>query len=133
MFGEGAISALLAPFDDDVPAAARESSGRCCPRRLSAGSPEPVGLVGRRPTHPLGLLGVAAIASGGPLVVIFNYALIFPTAVPAVSLTGLAGFPSAVFGAAQGYALQVYAPPGLRGRCSPRRRRARLAQSPASR
>ena len=34
----------------------------------------------------------------------------------AVILTGVAGFPFAVVGAAQGYALQIYAPHELRGR-----------------
>ena len=65
---------------------------------------------------PLQLLGGAAVASGLLLIVIFNYALLYPHAWPALVLTGVAGFPFAVFGAAQGYALQVYAPPELRGR-----------------
>ncbi len=117
MFGEGTISALLAPFTDDVLGGGAGVLGAMLSAQAVGGVAGAwwASRVADRHT-PLGLLGVAAIASGGLLVVIFNYALIFPTAVPAVLLTGLAGFPFAVFGAAQGYALQVYAPPSLRGR-----------------
>jgi predicted MFS family arabinose efflux permease len=116
-FGEGAISALLAPFTSDVLHGGADIVGAMLSAQAIGGIAGAwwASRVADRRT-PLSLLGGAALASGALLAVIFNYALIVPTAIPAVLLTGLAGFPFAVFGAAQGYALQLYAPPHLRGR-----------------
>lgn len=116
-FGEGAISALLAPFTSDVLHGGAGVLGAMLSAQAIggiAGAWWASRVADRR--SPLSLLGGAALASGVLLAVIFNYALVVPNAIPAVLLTGLAGFPFAVFGAAQGYALQVYAPPHLRGR-----------------
>lgn len=116
-FGEGAISALLAPFTRDVLHGGAEVLGTMLSAQAVGGIAGAwwASRVADRRT-PLSLLGGAALASGLLLAVIFNYALVVPTAVPALLLTGVAGFPFAVFGAAQGYALQLYAPPRLRGR-----------------
>ena len=117
MFGEGAISALMAPFTSDVLGDGAGLLGAILSAQ-AVGGIAGAWWASRNADHqsPLQLLGGAAVASGLLLIVIFNYVLLYPHAWPAVALTGLAGFPFAVFGAAQGYALQIYAPPELRGR-----------------
>jgi predicted MFS family arabinose efflux permease len=117
MFGEGAVSALMAPFTREVLSGGAGLLGGMLSAQAIGG------IAGAwwasrnaDKRSPLRLLGGAAVASGLLLAVIFNYALFYPHPRPAVVLTGVAGFPFAVFGAAQGYALQVYAPPELRGR-----------------
>lgn len=117
MFGEGSISALFAPFTNDVLGGGADLLGLVLTAQAAGGI---MGawwasrVADRHP--PLVLLGGAGVVSGLLLAVTFNYPIIYPAGWPAVALTGLAGFPFAVFGAAQGYALQVYAPPHLRGR-----------------
>ena len=117
MLGEGAISALIAPFAREILHGDAEVLGAMFTAQAVGG------IVGAAWTArnadrilPLRLLGAGALASGLLMAVIFNYALIYPQPWPAVALTGLAGFPFAVVGAAQGYSLQIYAPPELRGR-----------------
>ncbi|MFT4166377.1 MAG: MFS transporter [Microlunatus sp.] len=117
MLGEGAISALIAPFTREVLNGGAEVLGLMFTAQAVggiAGAAWTARNADRMP--PLRLLGAGALASGLLMVVIFNYAFIYPQSWPAVVLTGLAGFPFAVVGAAQGYALQIYAPPELRGR-----------------
>ncbi|GAA4419652.1 MFS transporter [Georgenia halophila] len=117
MFGEGAISALMAPFTGDVLGGGAGLLGAMLAAQAVggiAGAWWSSRNADRQP--PLQILAGASISSGLLLVVVFNYALLYPHAWPAVVLTGLAGFPFAVFGAAHGYALQIYAPPELRGR-----------------
>jgi predicted MFS family arabinose efflux permease len=117
MFGEGAIAALMAPYTREVlGGGAGLLGGMLAAQAIGgiAGAWWASRNADKR--SPLQLLGGAALASGLLLVVIFNYALCYPHPWPAVVLTGMAGFPFAVFGAAQGYALQIYAPPELRGR-----------------
>jgi predicted MFS family arabinose efflux permease len=117
MFGEGAISALLAPFAREVLRGGAEVLGLILATQ-AVGGIAGAWWASRTADHraPLRMLGGASLTAGCLLIVIFNYAPIYPHPWPAVVLTGLAGFPFAVFGAAQGYALQVYAPPQLRGR-----------------
>lgn len=117
MFGEGSISALLAPFTQEILRGGADILGLMLAAQ-AVGGIAGAWWASRKADRltPLRLLGGAALASGLLLVVIINYALIYPTWWPAVALTGVAGFPFAVFGAAQGYALQIYAPPHLRGR-----------------
>jgi predicted MFS family arabinose efflux permease len=117
IFGEGAISALMAPFTREVlGGGAGLLGGMLAAQAIGgiAGAWWASRNADKR--SPMQLLGGAAVASGLLLVVIFNYALFYPHQWPAVVLTGVAGFPFAVLGAAQGYALQIYAPPELRGR-----------------
>lgn len=117
MFGEGAISALLAPFTSDMLGGGAPLLGAMLTGQAAggiAGAWWASRVADRHP--PLVLLGGAGIVSGCLLLVIFNYPMVYQAGWPAVAFSGLAGFPFAVFGAAQGYALQVYAPPQLRGR-----------------
>jgi predicted MFS family arabinose efflux permease len=117
MFGEGAISALIAPFTREVLGAGAGLLGGMLAAQAIGGIAGAAWASRKADkTSPLQLLGGAALASGLLLVVIFNYALFYPNPWPAVILTGVAGFPFAVVGAAQGYALQIYAPHELRGR-----------------
>ena len=117
MFGEGAISALMAPFTREILGGGAGLLGAMLAAQAIGG------IAGAwwasrnaDKRSPLQLLSGAAVASGLLLAVIFNYSLFYPHQWPAVVLTGVAGFPFAVLGAAQGYALQIYAPPELRGR-----------------
>lgn len=117
MFGEGSISALLAPFTREVLRGGAEVVGLVLAAQ-AVGGIAGAWWASRSADNmmPLRMLGGASLAAGLLMVVIFNYALMYPSPWPAVVLTGLAGFPFAVFGAAQGYALQVYVPRQLRGR-----------------
>lgn len=116
-FGEGFISALLAPFAFAVIDGDAQIIGWILSAQAIGGVAGAwyAGRVTDR-REPLAQLGWSALAAGLLLLVIFNYALVYPHPWPAVVLTALAGAPFAVFGATQGYALQVCAPAGLRGR-----------------
>lgn len=117
MFGEGSISALLAPFARQILRGGADVLGTILSAQAVGGIVGAWWAARSADRHPpLRLLGGASLISGCLLAAVFNYALIYPHWWPAVVLTGMAGFPFAVFGAAQGYALQIYAPPELRGR-----------------
>lgn len=117
MFGEGSISALLTPFTKQILHGGADVLGIILSTQAVGGIIGAWWATRNADKHtPLRLLGTAALISGCLLAVGFNYPLIYPTWWPAAILTGMLGFPSAVFGAAQGYALQIYAPPELRGR-----------------
>lgn len=117
MFGEGSISALLAPFTQTILHGGADALGIILSAQAVGGIVGAWWAARNADRHPpLRLLGSAALISGCLLAVIFNYPLVCPAWWPAVVLTGIAGFPFAILGAAQGYALQIYAPPDLRGR-----------------
>lgn len=117
MFGEGSISALLAPFTQTILHGGADALGIILSAQAVGGVLGAWWAARSADRHPpLRLLGSAALISGCLLAMIFNYPLIYPAWWPAVVLTGIAGFPFAILGAAQGYALQIYAPPDLRGR-----------------
>lgn len=116
-FGEGFISALMAPFVRTM----LHGGGRELGFLMSVQALG--GLVGAwlltrvaDRAAPLRLLGWSALSSGALLVPIFNSALVYPALWPALVLTGVAGLPFAAFGTAQLLSLQLESPPERRGR-----------------
>ena len=117
-FGEGFISALLAPWMTNI------AGGNSTELGLMLSLQALGGILGgllvlrwahRR--HNLSLLCAGAIASGVLLVVIINYPLVAPVGPwPAIFLTALAGLPFALYGTAQAIAVQEHSTDGLRGR-----------------
>ncbi|MDO5494732.1 MAG: MFS transporter [bacterium] len=116
MFGEGFVSALLAPLVTELIGTA-QTLGWILSAQAVGGIVGALWATKVADRHnPVRLLGWAALSAGLLLVITFNYALFYPQAWPAVLLTGLAGVPFAVFAAAQLQALQLLTSPGLRGR-----------------
>lgn len=117
MFGEGFISALLAPLASDLIGGGAQTLGWILSAQAVGGITGAWWASRIADRHdPLVLLGAGAVASGVLLTLIFNYAYLYPQVWPAIVLTGVAGIPFAVFASAQGLALQVYSPAALRGR-----------------
>lgn len=117
MFGEGFISALLAPFIRDIVGGGASTIGWILSAQAVGGV---VGAwwasrIADR-VDPLTLLGAAALAAGGLLLLIFNYPYLYPQVWPSIALTALAGIPFALFGTAQMQALQLWSPAQSRGR-----------------
>lgn len=115
-FGEGFISALLAPWMKDIAGGGSTDLG-LMPSLQAVG-----GILGgllvlrwAHRWHNLSMICAGAMISGGLLVVIINYPLVAPVG-PAVLLNGIAGLPFAVYGTAQAIAVQTHSTDGLRGR-----------------
>ncbi len=116
MLGEGFVSALLAPLVTELIGSAQVLGWILSAQAVGgiAGALWATRVADR--FDPVRLLGWAALAAGLLLTVIFNYALLYPMAWPAVILTAVAGVPFAVFASTQLQALQLLSPAGLRGR-----------------
>lgn len=117
-FGEGFVSALLAPWMTDIAGGGSGDLGLMLSLQALGGIAGGV-LVVRWANrwHPLCLLGAGAVLSGVFLIVILNYPLIAPVGPwPAIVLTAFAGLPFAVYGTAQAIAVQTNSTDGLRGR-----------------
>ena len=116
-FGEGFVSALLAPLARELIGGGAQTLGWLLSAQAVGGIVGAWWATRAADRHdPLRLLGWAAVSIGLLLAVVFNYALFYPHAWPSVLLTGLAGVPFAVFLSAQLQALQLLAPPAARGR-----------------
>lgn len=116
-FGEGFVSALLAPLADELIGGGAQTLGWILSAQAVGGIIGAWWATRAADRHdPLRLLGWAAVSVGLLLALVFNYALFFPHAWPAVLLTGLAGIPFAVFVSAQLQALQLLSLPAARGR-----------------
>jgi len=117
-FGEGFVSALLAPWMINIAGGGSAELGLMLSLQALGGILG--GLLVLRWAyrwHSLSLLCVGAIVSGVLLVVIINYPLVAPVGPwPAILLTGLAGLPFALYGTAQVIAVQAHSTDGLRGR-----------------
>lgn len=117
-FGEGFVSALLAPWMTDIAGGGSSELGLMLSLQAVGGIVG--GLVVLRWAHrwhSLSLLSAGAIVSGVLLVVIINYPLVAPVGPwPAILLTALAGLPFAVYGTAQSITVQTHSTDGLRGR-----------------
>ncbi len=117
-FGEGFVSALLAPWMTEVAGGGGAELGLMLSLQALGGIVGGVLVIrwGER-WRSLSLLAVGAILSGLFLVVILNYPLVAPVGPwPAIMLTAVAGVPFAVYGTAQSIAVQSHSPDGLRGR-----------------
>lgn len=117
-FGEGFVSALVAPWMTDVAGGGGADIGLMLSGQAVGGILGGILVVrSAHRWHSLTLLGAGAIVSGVLLVAIFNYPLVSPVGPwPAIILTAVAGLPFAVYGTAQTVAVQTHSPDGLRGR-----------------
>jgi len=117
-FGEGFVSALIAPWMLDVAGGSSAQLGLMLSVQALggiAGGLLMLRLDGVRTAASM--LTIAALVSGVFLVVIFNYPLIVgPTPWPAIALTAAGGVPFAVYGTAQAVMVQHHSTDGLRGR-----------------
>ncbi|WP_083713141.1 MFS transporter [Brachybacterium sp. P6-10-X1] len=116
-WGEGFVSALLAPFTRELLNAGPDVLGWILSAQAVGGvfgALWSTRVADRRP--PFHLLAVAALVAGILLLVVFTYPLGYQAVWPAVALTTLAGAPFAVVAAMQGTLLQTQSPPAARGR-----------------
>lgn len=117
-FGEGFVSALLAPWMTEVAGGGSDELGIMLSLQALGGILG--GLLVVRCAHrwdSVTFLWVGAVISGVILVVIFNYPLFVPVGPwPAIILTALGGVPFAIYGTAQAIAVQTHSPDGVRGR-----------------
>lgn len=116
-FGEGFISALLAPLIDEMLGGGADTLGIILSAQAIGG------LVGAwwasrimDRADPLTLMGITSLIGAVLLGVVLNYGWFYPVVWPAVVFTALVGVPFAIFGGAQVLALQRYAPARMRGR-----------------
>ena len=117
-FGEGFVSALMAPWMADIAGGGSTELGLMLSLQALGGILGGLAVL-RYATrwHSMAMLGSGALASGVLLLVIFNYSLLMPVGPwPAVVLTALAGFPFAIYATAQAIAVQQHSTDGLRGR-----------------
>lgn len=117
-FGEGFISALMAPWMTDVAGGGSTDLGLMLSLQALGGILGGLVVV-RYATRwdSIRMLSIGALASGALLIIIFNYPLLIPIGPwPAIALTALAGFPFAVYATAQAIAVQQHSTDGLRGR-----------------
>ncbi|SDS51853.1 Predicted arabinose efflux permease, MFS family [Friedmanniella luteola] len=117
-FGEGFISALMAPWMTDVAGGGSTELGLMLSLQALGGMLGGLIVVRCAPRwDSMHMLGTGALASGALLIIIFNYPLLLPVGPwPAIALTALAGLPFAVYGTAQAIAVQQHSAEGLRGR-----------------
>ncbi|CAM3855617.1 MFS transporter [Deinococcus frigens] len=116
-FGEGFISALMAPWVSTTLRGGGLELGYLMSVQAVGGVLAGALLAtfaGRFST--VKLLGWSALLSGLLLAVIFNYALVYPILWPALVLTALAGLPFTAWGTAQMLNLQQESVPEVRGR-----------------
>ncbi|WP_157720041.1 MFS transporter [Microlunatus sagamiharensis] len=117
-FGEGFVSALLAPWMSQVADGGSAALGLMLSLQALGGILGGLFVVrfaGRWPA--LLLIGAGALGSGVLLVVMLNYPLVAPAGPwPAIVLNAIAGFPFAVYATAQAVAVQTHSVDGQRGR-----------------
>lgn len=117
MFGEGFVSALLAPLVGELIGGGASTLGWILSAQAIGGIAGAAWATRVADRHdPFRLLAWAALGAGVLLVAVFNYALAYPRVWPAIVLTALAGGPFAVFASAQLQALQLLSPVAVRGR-----------------
>lgn len=117
-FGEGFVSALLAPWMRDIAGGGSTDLGLMLSLQAVGGIIG--GLIVLRLAQrwsSLAMISAGALISGALLVVIINYPVFAPVGPwPAILLTGIAGLPFAVYGTAQAIAVQTHSTDGHRGR-----------------
>lgn len=117
-FGEGFVSALMAPWITDIAGGGSTELGLMLSLQAVGGIFGGLAVVSYATRwDSMSMLGSGALASGALLLIIFNYPLLVPVGPwPAIVLTALAGFPFAVYATAQAIAVQQHSTDGLRGR-----------------
>lgn len=116
-FGEGFISALIAPFVHDVLRSEAAVLGWVLSAQACGGILGSLWFTRRQKQHhPMKLIGLSAISCGLLLAVTFTYPLLHPSPIPALALAAAAGVPFAVVAAGQTLLLQTQVEAEQRGR-----------------
>jgi predicted MFS family arabinose efflux permease len=115
--GEGAISALMAPYVNVMFGGSGLELGYIMSSQAIGGILGSLLLTTFvHKLKPLNLLGWSALSSGLLLIPLLNYPLFYPELWPALVLTAIAGFPFAAFGASQMTLLQSESSERTKGR-----------------
>lgn len=117
-FGEGFVSALMAPWMRDVAGGTSAQLGLMLSLQALGGIVGGLFVIrSARRRDSLSLLTAGAFTSGVMLVAIFNYPLLADVGPwPAIALTAVGGLPFAVYGTAESICVQTHSVQGSRGR-----------------
>lgn len=117
-FGEGFVSALMAPWMRDVAGGTSTQLGLMLSLQALGGIVGGLFVIrSARRRDSLALLTAGAFASGVMLLAIFNYPLLADVGPwPAIALTAVGGLPFAVYGTAESICVQTHSVQGSRGR-----------------